>query len=68
MGDFITTCTSDRGKQLILVSESDTRWLVKLPEPLFAEAGPRALCFQGDVEDDQGGEAHYREEGRSFLE
>ena len=32
---------------MILVSENVTRWLDKLLEPLFAEAGSQAACAQG---------------------
>ena len=35
--------------ELILVSETGTRWLVKLLAPLFAEAGSRAACAQATL-------------------
>ena len=47
----MTTCTSEHGNELFLVSENGTRWLVKLQqlEPLFAEAGSRAACGQATL-------------------
>ena len=45
----MTTCTSEHVNGLILVSENGTRWLVKLLEPLFAEAGSRAACGQATL-------------------
>ena len=44
-----TTCTSERGTELIRVSENCTRWLVTLLEPLFAEASSRAACVQATL-------------------
>ena len=44
-----TTCTSERGTELIRVSENCTRWSVTLLEPLFAEASSRAACVQATL-------------------